>query len=198
MMPPPRRCSRSSTRDRRSTTSWTTSPPRYGCGCRSSQPCWVQAALQLPRLARQGVCGRRRSHAGNRGLWRFERQGQARARLDAELPQLAAGVCGGTQPRRSQTPSRPSLPGPADDSGVRDFHPHGMSAVIRVPARGGLDTSSRPPSASSRSARPPQARAAARGSLRRCRRRRPRRRARRPRAQPPPAPMWPLHACRRS
>ena len=62
MMPPPRRCSRARARGtgdlqhrgRRAR-------PGTG-GCRSSQPCWVEAALQLPCLAREGVCGRRRSH----------------------------------------------------------------------------------------------------------------------------------------
>ena len=54
--------------------------------------------------------GEARRHAGNRGPRRLEREGQARARLDAALPELAArlrrGLRGGTRRRSDASPIR--------------------------------------------------------------------------------------------
>ena len=52
-----------------------------------------EAAASVPGLARAAARRRRgRRHARNRGSRRVEREGQARARLDAPLSDLAAGL----------------------------------------------------------------------------------------------------------
>ena len=50
---------------------------------------------RVPVLVRAAVRGRGRRHARNRVPRRLEREGQARARLDAALSELAAGLRGG-------------------------------------------------------------------------------------------------------
>ena len=79
-----------------------------------------QAAPPLPPLARAAVRGRGAGDDGNRVPRRLEREGQARARLGAALPELARGLRGrlrvdrpggrdaGLSPaaRASQSPSR--------------------------------------------------------------------------------------------
>ena len=90
--PRPRPCSRSSTTARRSTTSSMTSPLRARVAARSRGRARSQAATTFPGLARAAVRGRDRRHARNHGPRRLQRQGQVRARLDAALPELAAGL----------------------------------------------------------------------------------------------------------
>src|SRR5919204_5550360 len=51
-----------------------------------------EAAAPVPPLARAAPRGRSRGHDGHRVPRGLERQGQARARLDASLPELAPGV----------------------------------------------------------------------------------------------------------
>ena len=71
-----------------------------------------QAAPPLPALARAAVRGRGSSGDGYRGPRRLEREGQARARLDAALPELAPGVRGRLlathRRRRIHAPPRPT------------------------------------------------------------------------------------------
>ena len=83
-----------------------------------------QAASSLPCLAREAVRGRTGGHAGNRGPRRLQREGQARARLDAALPELAAGVCRGVR-------------APAGSNGHSDSNARLHVARPRITARKG-------------------------------------------------------------
>ena len=71
----------------------------------------AKAASPLPRLARTPVRRRRRSDDWNRRPRRLQRQGQARARLDAALPELAARLRRGVrEPQRSDGQGDPGFP----------------------------------------------------------------------------------------
>ena len=72
---------------------------RAGCGPRvaagGGQGARSEAAPPLPRVARASVRGGCRGDDGNRGPRGLQREGQARARLDAALSELAAGLLRG-------------------------------------------------------------------------------------------------------
>jgi hypothetical protein len=88
-------------------------------GCRSRRGSSGQAAPAFPAPAHQAVRGRGAGRDGDRVPRRVEREGQARARLDAELSELAnglqgdvrAGRAGGAARRASSPATRAALSG---------------------------------------------------------------------------------------
>ncbi len=73
-----------------------------------------EATAALPHLARAHARGRGRGRALHRGARCLEREGEARARLDAALPDLAHGIQGGLLDGRRRRPTE-SPHGPADE-----------------------------------------------------------------------------------
>jgi hypothetical protein len=110
----------------RSSTS--TMPPQRPCS-RST----TTAATPLSGLAHATVRGRSRRHARNRVPRSLEREGQARARLDAALSDLAAGFCRGLcQTERTDRHG-------GSNASVLTGEPEGVASRPRLSLGGGAD-----------------------------------------------------------
>ena len=113
MTPPPRPCWHSSTTGRRSTTSSTMSPRLCASGCRCLPTPSERSRHVTPRMARTGHRGRGGSDAGDGGPRRLQREGKARARLDAAPRAGARGSPRSTRRRGARRRRRRSGRQPA-------------------------------------------------------------------------------------